>query len=99
MLYGGAGNDDLDGDDPVLHGKGDAAIYFGADLLDGGDGDDTLQGGGAGDSLYGGAGNHDYRVIMLITQFDITATICLMAARAMTASGNGWLRYTDRWTG
>ena len=70
-LYGGAGDDNLDGgagddhiyggdgEDDLEGGAGDDHIYGGADWdsLDGGAGDDTLYGGGSADNLNGDSGD------------------------------------------
>ncbi len=61
-LYGGAGNDLMDGGDgdDILYGKaGNDELYGGSfyDTLYGGAGNDVLRGGSDSDTLYGGAGN------------------------------------------
>ncbi len=61
LLYGGNGNDELNGwnYDDQLYGGADADEmygYGGKDYLDGGRGNDYLDGGKGNDDLYGGAG-------------------------------------------
>ena len=48
VIYGGPGNDTLDGD--MVHEKN-------ADVIYGGDGDDGISGGEGADVIYGGDGN------------------------------------------
>ena len=53
VLWGGAGDDDIDGEggpDSIIGGAGD-------DVLKGGDGVDTLEGGAGEDTIDGGPGN------------------------------------------
>ena len=64
QLYGGAGNDTLDGgngDDELHGGSGDDLLIGGNhdDTLFGGSGDDVLQGGNHADRLYGGTGDDE----------------------------------------
>ncbi len=64
QLYGGAGNDTLDGrngDDELHGGSGDDLLIGGNhdDTLFGGSGDDVLQGGNHADFLYGGSGDDE----------------------------------------
>ncbi len=64
LLYGGAGNDTLDGrngDDELHGGSGDDLLVGGNhdDTLFGGSDDDLLQGGNQADRLYGGTGNDE----------------------------------------
>ena len=64
QLYGGAGNDPLDGrngDDELHGGSGDDLLIGGNhdDTLFGGSGDDVLQGGNHADRLYGGTGDDE----------------------------------------
>ena len=62
QLYGGAGNDTIDGrngDDELYGGSGDDLLIGGNhdDLLFGGSGDDVLHGNNHADTLFGGTGN------------------------------------------
>lgn len=64
LLYGGAGNDTLDGrngDDELHGGSGDDLLIGGNhdDTLFGGSGDDVLHGNNHADLLYGGTGNDE----------------------------------------
>jgi Ca2+-binding RTX toxin-like protein len=64
QLYGGAGNDTLDGRNGLdeLHGGSGGDLLIGGnhdDTLFGGSDDDVLQGGNQADRLYGGTGNDD----------------------------------------
>lgn len=54
-LYGGTGDDLMDGDD--VDERSTPNAMHGIDYLDGGDGSDVLYGGGRDDSLFGGIGN------------------------------------------
>ncbi|MGH1350057.1 MAG: calcium-binding protein [Methyloligellaceae bacterium] len=63
-VFGGTGDDDLDGlleEDFLYGGIGNDHIdgLSGNDFLDGGDGDDYLSGGNDNDMIYGGSGNDD----------------------------------------
>lgn len=59
ILYGGAGDDNMWGDTSAafVTTAADNLAMWGADYLDGEDGDDQLVGGGNDDTLYGGAGD------------------------------------------
>ena len=83
VFSGGAGKDKIDGrgGDDVLSGQaGDDKIKGGDgnDMLDGGKGKDDLKGGDGDDTLLAGA--------VRINSMVATATICWMAATAMTGS-------------
>jgi Ca2+-binding RTX toxin-like protein len=71
VIFGGDGNDPLDGSDAIAAGLGDR-LYGGGgndtidgksgdDYLEGDSGDDTLIGGAGNDRLLGGAGNDTYK--------------------------------------
>ena len=62
VLWGGAGDDDIDGQggpDSIMGGDGDDTLEGGAgdDEIDGGAGDDSIMGGDSADKLQGGAGD------------------------------------------
>lgn len=57
QLYGGGGNDVIDGDDGLRWNEHQSNFLYYGDLLFGGDGDDALYGDEGEDVLYGGSGN------------------------------------------
>jgi hypothetical protein len=79
LVFGGAGNDHLDGgrwDDAIFGGEGRDKIKgrSGNDILVGGDGKDDIKGGRGNDVLIGGIVDNDFNDVSIVAEVDAALT-------------------------